>query len=71
MPDERLEIIANTLEADISELSTEKQLGDLPEWDSFGTVKFIVMLEKKYHRKIEETEIDALKTVGDLLNLMK
>lgn len=50
-------------------LPTEK-LQEVLEWDSMGIFAFIVMLDKKYGRRLKLPEVVRLETVQDALDLM-
>lgn len=53
------------------EVSMETVLGDLEEWDSLSFVSFMAMANAEYGRRLNNTDIKACKTVGDLYNLVK
>jgi acyl carrier protein len=69
--DEKLQIIANTLETDTEKISEDKVLSEISEWDSFGMIKIIAMLDKHYNQTITMEDIKSFNTVGDLLARMK
>jgi acyl carrier protein len=43
---------------------------DVPGWDSFKQIEIMVTVEEKFDIKFNTREIDSLKNVGDLVNLV-
>ncbi|MBT8543372.1 acyl carrier protein [Polynucleobacter paneuropaeus] len=48
-------------------ISYDMATGDIPGWDSFKNVEILLACEKKFVIRFRSKEIDALKTVGDLV----
>lgn len=68
--EEKLTLIAETLDADKANIKPEVELKTLDEWDSMGVISTIAMLDKKYNKVLNAEQIDQLKTVQDILDLM-
>ncbi len=68
--EEKLTLIAETLDADKANIKPEAELKTLDEWDSMGVISTIAMLDKKYNKVLNAEQIDQLKTVQDILDLM-
>ena len=68
--EEKLVLIAETLDADIANIKPEVELKTLDEWDSMGVISTIAMLDKKYNKVLNAEQIDQLKTVQDIIDLM-
>lgn len=68
--EEKLALIAETLDADASNVKPEVELKSLDEWDSMGVISTIAMLDKKFGKILSAEEISELKTVQDIINLM-
>ena len=68
--EEKLALIAETLDADKANIKPEVELKTLDEWDSMGVISTIAMLDKKYNKVLNAEQIDHLKTVQDILDLM-
>lgn len=68
--EEKLALIAETLDADKANIKPEVELKTLDEWDSMGVISTIAMLDKKYNKVLNAEQIDQLKTVQDILDLM-
>lgn len=66
----KLELIADALEMDVSELKPEDQLDDIENWDSMAALSIIVMFEDNCGKKVTAADIKGFKTVEDIMNLM-
>ena len=51
-------------------LSAEMSAKDIEGWDSINHINLILAIEERFGIKITEDEIENLKTVGDLANLV-
>jgi acyl carrier protein len=52
------------------ELRPETSANDVPGWDSFNHVKLILAVEDHFGIQLHIEDINALKTVGDLVRLV-
>jgi acyl carrier protein len=57
---------------DVDDLKVDRQTSaeDIEEWDSLSHVRLIVASERKFGVKFKNSEIESLKTVGDLADLI-
>jgi len=53
---------------EITETTTAK---DIEEWDSLSHIRLVVSVERKFGVKFSNSEIESLKTVGDLVSLLQ
>lgn len=53
---------------EITEATTAK---DIEEWDSLSHIRLVVSVERKFGVKFSNSEIESLKTVGDLVSLLQ
>lgn len=67
---EKLTLIAQTIETDAGKLTAEKKLSDISEWDSFSMILVISMLDKHFDCKMTRDDIEAFTTVQDILDRM-
>lgn len=44
---------------------------DIEEWDSLSHVRLLVTIERKFGIKFTNSEIESLKTVGDLVRVIQ
>jgi acyl carrier protein len=52
------------------ELSASTTADDIEEWDSLTHMNLVIALELKYRIKFALGELQSLKNVGDMLNLI-
>lgn len=65
-----MEIIAEILEVDVDELTFNTELNE-DLWDSLAVVTFISEVDSNFEKIISPAEVSAVKTVADLVNLVK
>ena len=53
------------------ELTAETSAADIPEWTSFNHVHIIVASEQAFGVRFATPEIETLRTVGDLVALIR
>jgi len=46
-------------------------IGDFPEWDSLGHLKIAIALESSLNIKLNSDEIFSMKTIADILDVVK
>jgi acyl carrier protein len=51
-------------------LTAETTAADIPEWDSFNHINLIVATEQKFGIKFKTAELEGLKNVGHLVQLI-
>lgn len=52
---------------DTIELAPDTRRGDVPNWDSFAYVNFIVAVEMELKIKFNVAEVESFETVGDIV----
>jgi acyl carrier protein len=60
-------ILQELLGDDSIELTMQTLRGDVPNWDSFNYVNFIVSVEAELGVKFRVADVEAFQTVGDLV----
>lgn len=68
--EEKLELIAETIDADRANIKPETELCTLDEWDSMGVISTIAMLDRKFKKVLSAEEIEKLQKVQDILDRM-
>ena len=69
---EKLTQILRDLLADESiVLARETERQDVPNWDSFNYVTFIVSVEVEFGIKFQLTDVEAFKNVGEIVDQIK
>lgn len=65
------EIMIDVFDIDELELTMATTAEDVEEWDSLSHVRLVVAVERKFGFKFKNSEIEGLKTVGDLVTLIE
>jgi acyl carrier protein len=65
------DIMRDVFDEDDLEVSEETSAEDVEEWDSLSHVRLIVAIERKFGFKFKNSEIESLKNVGDLVNMVE
>ena len=64
------EIFNDVFMKDDMKLTPELSAKDVPGWDSFKQIEIMVSIEERFGIKLNTREIDALKNVGDLADVI-
>lgn len=67
---EKLEELSDILEMEEGELTEETILDDIETWDSLAVLSFISIMNDKFNKFPNATEIRTYRTVGDLMDAM-
>ena len=65
------EIMIDVFDVDDLTITLETTAEDVEEWDSLSHVRLVVAVERKFGFKFTNSEIESLKTVGDLVRLIQ
>ena len=68
---EIIELIAEALEVEASDLSPETSLEDIPEYDSMAKLSVIVVMDEEFSKKLTGETMQEFKTVGDIISFAK
>lgn len=69
--EEKMNLMAEILEMDVSEISPTTKLADLDAWDSVAALAFIAMMDEKFKKTMKGSELRAFEIVQDALNVMQ
>ena len=64
------EIFNDVFMTDDMKLTPELSAKDVAGWDSFKQIEIMVSIEERFDIKLNTREIDALKNVGDLADVI-
>lgn len=67
---EKLALLEDMLELDEGDLTTDKALDDIDEYDSMAKLSLIVLMEDEFGVKLTGDVIKGFETVGDIVALM-
>lgn len=65
------QIIREILELPDLLITTETSAADVDEWDSMTHIQLVMAIEKKYKVRFALGELQALKNVGDMIELIQ
>jgi acyl carrier protein len=63
--------IAQVFEMAIDQLTPDTHRDNVPAWDSLGVLTLMAALDSDFGIVMTDDEIQAVKTVGDLLDVMR
>lgn len=69
--EEKIELLAETMDVEANELQADMNLSDMDCWDSMTKLSIIVMFDDEFGKKITSDDIKKFVTVGDIINTMK
>ncbi len=52
-------------------LKPETNAADIPDWDSVAQIRLVVAIEKRFKIKFKTKDLEDLKNVGDMVELIK
>lgn len=65
------DIMLDVFDLDDVEVTPATTAEDIEEWDSLSHVRLVVAVERRFGFKLKNAEIEALKSVGDLVTLIE
>ncbi len=65
------DIMVDVFDLDDVEVTPTTTADDIAEWDSLSHVRLLVTIERKFGIKFTNSEIESLKTVGDLARVIQ
>ena len=65
------DIMRDVFDDDDLEISLQTTAEEVEDWDSLSHIRLIVAVERKFGFKFKNSEIEALKNVGELVNLVE
>ena len=68
---EKLALLEDMLELEEGDLSCDRLLDDVDEYDSMAKLSLIILMEDEFNVKLTGDMIKGFKTVGDIVALMK
>ena len=66
-----LQIVSEVLKLNMSEVTPEVEIGDLPGWDSIHHLTILCRLEDTFGVKFNQADLADCETVADLVDLIK
>lgn len=69
--EEKLDLLAEVLEAEASELSLDAKLDETGSWDSMTKLALIVCFDDNFGKKLKPSDFSGFVTVGDVIAAME
>jgi acyl carrier protein len=69
--DEVLAWVADIFEAPVEKIRQETIRDEIETWDSLGILTLIARMDEDFHILLTEEEIQQLRSVADILNLLR
>jgi acyl carrier protein len=66
-----LDWVAETFEAPAEKIRPETKRDEIDAWDSLGILTLMARLDEDFHILLTEEEIQQLRSVEDILNLLR
>lgn len=66
-----LAVAAKILDVDVSKLSLDAGVGDLPQWDSFAHVGLVAEIEATFEIAFDIEEMTSFVTLGDIAEVVR
>jgi acyl carrier protein len=63
--------VAETFEAPAEKIRPETKRDEIDAWDSLGILTLMARLDEDFHILLTEEEIQQLRSVEDILNLLR
>lgn len=67
---EKLALLEDMMELDEGDLTIDKALDDVDEYDSMAKLSLIVLMEDEFGVKLTGDDIKGFETIGDIVKLM-
>lgn len=68
--EEKLNLIADTIDVEKEKIKADTILLSLEEWDSMAKISIIAMLDKKFKKVLDMEQLEEIKSVQDIVNYM-
>ena len=69
--DNKIDLLADLFELEVTDFTPETLLDDLEEWDSLAAISYVVMMDEEFGIVANPTDIKNFKTIQDILDSMK
>lgn len=69
--EEKLELIADILELEVSDITEDMKLEEIEEWDSLSKLSLMALVKKHFGKKMTQEEIREFTLVSDIVDYME
>lgn len=64
------EIMADVFDVDDLKIDEKTTAEDIEEWDSLSNIRLMLAVERRFRIKFKTSEIEALRNIGDLVEII-
>ncbi len=68
---EKLELIAESVDMEVEDLSPDMVLEEIEDWDSVAVLSIIAVFNEKFNKQVSAATIMSYKTVQELMDGME
>lgn len=69
--EEKLNLLAEVLDMDTSEIDENAELSSLENWDSMTKLSLIVCFDDNFGKKLKQADFKNFVTIGDIVSAME
>ena len=69
--EKKMEMLAEIMELDVSEIREDAELSDYDEWDSITALSFIALVDEQFHKNLSGNQVKEFRTIKDVLDVME
>lgn len=68
--EEKLELLADVFDMDVSDITPELSLDEMDAWDSMTKLALVALASSEFHKVLKKDNIVTFKTVQDILDYL-
>ena len=69
--EKKMEMLAEIMELDVSEIREDAELSDYDEWDSITALSVIALVDEQFHKNLSGNQVKDFRTIKDVLDAME
>ncbi|RRK34684.1 acyl carrier protein [Schaedlerella arabinosiphila] len=69
--EKKMEMLAEIMELDVSEIREDAELSDYDEWDSITALSVIALVDEQFHKNLSGNQVKEFRTIKDVLDVME
>lgn len=69
--EKKMEMLAEIMELDVSEIREDAELSDYDEWDSITALSVIALVDEQFHKNLSGNQVKEFRTIKGVLDVME
>lgn len=69
--EEKKVLLADVLEMDVSDIDLDKQLSEIPSWNSMSRLSLIVLFDDEFSKRLTGEQLRQFVTISDIIQCME